>query len=183
MEQIAARVPVAVFLPSIADDVDQAYDELRAWLADLRAATESLPARQLPHALDALQARLFAPTEPIAAHETLVLVSTPDPLTETKAAVRACLLWAASGIPFRQPVCLDDGPSLAERPLGRRMLALLDLIDSPLPNLPISANFVRVPVLIGHSEVIWVETEEAQSPEQARGLLEAAPVRVHDPDS
>ena len=30
------------------------------------------------------------------------------------------------------PVYLDDGPSIAERPLGRRILALIDLIDSPL---------------------------------------------------
>ena len=37
-------------------------------------------------------------------------------------------VFAEAGI----PVYLDDGPSLAERPLGRRILALLDLIDSPL---------------------------------------------------
>ena len=28
------------------------------------------------------------------------------------------------------PVYLDDGPSIAERPIGRRILALIDLIDS-----------------------------------------------------
>ena len=78
----------------------------------------------------------------------------PDALTEVREAARACLDWARDGIAFREmaityrqaeiyrplieavfaeagiPVYLDDGPSLAERPLGRRILALLDLIDS-----------------------------------------------------
>ena len=84
------------------------------------------------------------------------LVSAPDPLTEAREAARVCLDWARDGIRFREmavtyrdaatyrplveavfteagiPVYLDDGPSIAERPLGRRILALLDLIDSPL---------------------------------------------------
>jgi aspartate-semialdehyde dehydrogenase len=50
-----------------------------------------------------------------------------------------------------------------------------------LPDLAISANCVRVPVLIGHSEAIWVETEEPLSSDGARSLLEPAPgVRIHD---
>ena len=44
-----------------------------------------------------------------------------------------------------------------------------------LPELPISATTVRVPVLVGHSQAVWIETEEALSPEQAESLLEAAP--------
>jgi aspartate-semialdehyde dehydrogenase len=44
-----------------------------------------------------------------------------------------------------------------------------------LPELPISATCVRVPVLIGHAEAVWVETEEALSAEQAHDLLAAAP--------
>jgi aspartate-semialdehyde dehydrogenase len=44
-----------------------------------------------------------------------------------------------------------------------------------LPELPISANCVRVPVLVGHAETVWVETEEPLSPEQARELLGASP--------
>jgi aspartate-semialdehyde dehydrogenase len=40
---------------------------------------------------------------------------------------------------------------------------------------------VRVPVMVGHAEAIWIETEDDLSPEQARALLEAAPsVRVED---
>ena len=48
-----------------------------------------------------------------------------------------------------------------------------------LPELPLSATCARVPVLVGHSQAVWVETEEALSPEQARSVLEAsASVRV-----
>jgi aspartate-semialdehyde dehydrogenase len=50
-----------------------------------------------------------------------------------------------------------------------------------LPNLPISATCVRVPVMIGHSEAVWVELEEPLTPEEAAEVLRAAPsVRVLD---
>ncbi|HXK13936.1 MAG TPA: Asd/ArgC dimerization domain-containing protein [Gaiellaceae bacterium] len=50
-----------------------------------------------------------------------------------------------------------------------------------LPDLPIQATCVRVPVLVGHAEAVWIETEDDLSPEQARALLEAAPsIRVDD---
>jgi aspartate-semialdehyde dehydrogenase len=50
-----------------------------------------------------------------------------------------------------------------------------------LPELPISATCVRVPVLVGHAEAIWVETEEPLSPERATELLAASPaVEVED---
>ena len=44
-----------------------------------------------------------------------------------------------------------------------------------LPELPVSATTVRVPVLVGHAQSVWVETEEALSPEQAESLLGGAP--------
>jgi aspartate-semialdehyde dehydrogenase len=48
-----------------------------------------------------------------------------------------------------------------------------------LPELPISATTVRVPVLIGHAEAVWVETAEPLSASDARRILEEAPaVRV-----
>jgi aspartate-semialdehyde dehydrogenase len=48
-----------------------------------------------------------------------------------------------------------------------------------LPELPISATCVRVPVMVGHAEAVWLETERPLSPEQATELLAAAPsVRV-----
>jgi aspartate-semialdehyde dehydrogenase len=50
-----------------------------------------------------------------------------------------------------------------------------------LPGLPISVTCVRVPVLVGHSEAIWVETKEQLSPEAARALLGGAPgVRLEE---
>ncbi|HEV8229359.1 MAG TPA: Asd/ArgC dimerization domain-containing protein [Candidatus Limnocylindria bacterium] len=50
-----------------------------------------------------------------------------------------------------------------------------------LPDLPISVTSVRVPVLIGHTEAVWVETDEHLSPEDARSLLSEAPgVRFED---
>ena len=50
-----------------------------------------------------------------------------------------------------------------------------------LPDLPVSATCVRVPVLVGHSESVWVETEEPLAPEQVRELLAEAPsVRLEE---
>jgi aspartate-semialdehyde dehydrogenase len=50
-----------------------------------------------------------------------------------------------------------------------------------LPDLPIHATCVRVPVMVGHAEAVWVETERPLSPERARELLAGAPsVRVED---
>ena len=44
-----------------------------------------------------------------------------------------------------------------------------------LSGLPLQAMCVRVPVLVGHSQAIWVETEDRLSPEHARALLAGAP--------
>ena len=44
-----------------------------------------------------------------------------------------------------------------------------------LPDLPIQAMCVRVPVMVGHAEAVWAEFEDDLSPEQARALLSAAP--------
>ena len=50
-----------------------------------------------------------------------------------------------------------------------------------LPDLPVSATCVRVPVLVGHSEAIWVELAEVLSAEEAADILRGAPsVRVLD---
>jgi aspartate-semialdehyde dehydrogenase len=43
-----------------------------------------------------------------------------------------------------------------------------------LPELPISASCMRVPVMVGHAESVWVETEEPLAPERAQELLGAA---------
>ncbi len=156
VQAIAARRPVTVFLPTTGSDADEAHGELREWLVAEGAVVEELGAATGGSALERLQRRLFTPQEPVGLDGTVELVSAPDPLTEAREAARACLAWARAGIAFREmavtyrqaeiyrplleavfaeagiPVYLDDGPSLAERPLGRRILALLDLVGSPL---------------------------------------------------
>jgi aspartate-semialdehyde dehydrogenase len=50
-----------------------------------------------------------------------------------------------------------------------------------LPELPISATCVRVPVLIGHAEAVWLETEEPLAADDASRLLQQAPgIRLED---
>jgi aspartate-semialdehyde dehydrogenase len=44
-----------------------------------------------------------------------------------------------------------------------------------LPELPFSANCVRVPVLVGHSQAIWVQTERPLDAGEAREVLDGAP--------
>ena len=44
-----------------------------------------------------------------------------------------------------------------------------------LPDLPIQATCIRVPVLVGHAEAVWIETEDELTPEQAKAILAAAP--------
>jgi aspartate-semialdehyde dehydrogenase len=44
-----------------------------------------------------------------------------------------------------------------------------------LPDLPLSATTVRVPVLVGHAQSVWVETEQPLLPEHAEAVLAGAP--------
>jgi aspartate-semialdehyde dehydrogenase len=51
-----------------------------------------------------------------------------------------------------------------------------------LPDLPVSATCVRVPVLVAHAESVWIETSNELTPERAREILEGSPsVRVVEP--
>ncbi|MGH3134231.1 MAG: aspartate-semialdehyde dehydrogenase [Gaiellaceae bacterium] len=48
-----------------------------------------------------------------------------------------------------------------------------------LPDLPISATCVRVPVLVGHAEAVWIQTDEPISADDAERILgEAQGVRL-----
>jgi aspartate-semialdehyde dehydrogenase len=50
-----------------------------------------------------------------------------------------------------------------------------------LPELPVQATCVRVPVMVGHAEAVWVELQDDLSADQARSLFAAAPsVRIED---
>jgi aspartate-semialdehyde dehydrogenase len=44
-----------------------------------------------------------------------------------------------------------------------------------LPELPVSATCVRVPVMVGHAEAVWIETVDDLLPEQATKILAGAP--------
>ena len=44
-----------------------------------------------------------------------------------------------------------------------------------LAHLPFGVTTVRVPVLVGHAEAVWVETQEELTPEEARDVLGGAP--------
>jgi aspartate-semialdehyde dehydrogenase len=44
-----------------------------------------------------------------------------------------------------------------------------------LDALPVQATCIRVPVLVGHGQAIWVETEDSLRPEDATEVLAAAP--------
>jgi aspartate-semialdehyde dehydrogenase len=53
-----------------------------------------------------------------------------------------------------------------------------------LPELPFVASCVRVPVLVGHCQAIWLETEGPLSVEDAQDVLSnAASVRLAEPRS
>ncbi len=44
-----------------------------------------------------------------------------------------------------------------------------------LPGLPLQAQCVRAPILVGHAQAIWVETERPLSPSEARETLSGSP--------
>jgi aspartate-semialdehyde dehydrogenase len=50
-----------------------------------------------------------------------------------------------------------------------------------LPDLLVSATCVRVPVVVGHAEAVWIETESPLAPEDAEQILGQAPgLRLRD---
>ena len=67
--------------------------------------------------------------------------------------------WSFDGIEFEE-----------EEKLREETRKILEL-----PVLPVSATCVRVPVLVGHAEAVWLETREPLSPEEATSILAGAP--------
>lgn len=164
LQRLAVRVPVTVLLPRSGTDADGAHREVRDWLASLGVEEQAAaaPPAARATALAHLQAHLFA--EPAAYEgpdESVALISASDRAREAREAVRACLGWVAEGIPayeiaivardpeayrpFVQSACREagvelyvhSGTPLAERPLGRQALRLLDLMDGELPRGPL----------------------------------------------
>jgi RecB family exonuclease len=155
---VAARLPVHVFLPDVAGAAEAPVSKLLERLVGRGAsASPATAAESQRTALALVCARLFtAPVEKIEPDDSLRLVSAPDPSREVRAAARACLAWAEAGVPFWEmalayrhgddyrplveavfaeaaiPIYLHEGSPVAERPLGRQTLGLLDLFESDL---------------------------------------------------
>ncbi len=160
LEQLMAVADLTFFLPETGTDADFAHEEMRAWLARVGIDPERLEVQTSPEtALDHLREHVFATNGPATQDDSVRLLSAPDAPREVVEAARACLEWARDGIAFHEmavayrhdepyralvesifddsgiPIYLHDGTPLVERPLGRRALALLDLIDAPRPLL------------------------------------------------
>jgi aspartate-semialdehyde dehydrogenase len=77
---------------------------------------------------------------------------------------------AFNALPEAGKFAAGDDHTDEERKLMNETRKILD--D---PSICVSATCVRVPVFVGHSEAVNVQTSEPLSPEQARGLLRQAP--------
>jgi RecB family exonuclease len=159
LHRIAERMPVDLYLADVPAASDVPLAELRHRVIVAGASERILDgAQEDGSALERVRRVMFTqPAKPgIAADGSLRLVSAPDPSREVRAAARACLEWAREGVPFwdmavayRQgesylplveavfveagvPVYLHEGSPLAERPLGRQTLGLLELFDGEM---------------------------------------------------
>lgn len=93
-----------------------------------------------------------------------------------------------AGSPYAHPVLgnvvpqcdvfLADGFTREEEKMIEETRKILGL-----PGLPVAPTCVRVPVVTGHSEAVYIETEQVASPEEVRALLAASPgvVLLDDP--
>ncbi len=91
-----------------------------------------------------------------------------------------------AGKEFRHPIAMnvlpacgsvkEDGYTSEELKLCRETRKIMDL-----PDLPVTATCVRVPVMVGHGVAVHAEFAEPLGPEEARSILESAPgVEVQD---
>lgn len=66
---------------------------------------------------------------------------------------------------------LENGYTKEEMKMVNETRKILEL-----PNLPVTATCVRVPVMVGHSESVTVDLERPLSPQQAREVLANSPI-------
>jgi aspartate-semialdehyde dehydrogenase len=106
------------------------------------------------------------------------------------AAVRVATYQSVSGAGAQRMTALADEPAAAHNLLmdwswegddsdeeAKLVAETRKILE--LPELPVSATCVRVPVLVGHSEAVWVELERPLAASEAAALLGDAPgVRV-----
>lgn len=164
---LAAIGALRIYLPQTSPVADRAHASFREWLsAELDATALELESEERPTALGHLQRQLgpTATPPPDPADGTVRIASAPDPNREVRDALRTCMRWAREdGIAFHEmviayrqadpyrpliagalreaklPAYIDEGTPLAELPLGRRALALLDLLSGDLERASVIA--------------------------------------------
>lgn len=111
----------------------------------------------------AMMERLLSPYDPVT-------VDMRGLLREARSALER---GGEKPLPFnvvpRIDVFLDDGRTKEEWKMEVETRKILDL-----PDLPVSATCVRVPVLVGHAEAVTVELERPLSAKAATDILAAA---------
>lgn len=158
VERIAGVAPVTAFLPASDTDADDAHAAFRARLLAAGATARRLESRDDAAPSRVARALFGERAAAVEADGAVSLASAPDTVREVWEAARACLRWAEEGIGFHEmavvyrnrepyralvdeifaeaqiPAYIHDGRLLAEHPLGRRLLALLDLAaDAAFP--------------------------------------------------
>ncbi|MBA3326876.1 MAG: exodeoxyribonuclease V subunit gamma [Solirubrobacterales bacterium] len=161
LTRLSATIDVHVFLPEAAPEpIDSALSTVVEWLrqssaTEAPAPVDDRPLTLLRHVQDHVLRSPIPPDTP-PTDNSLRLISAADPTREVRACARACLTWAAEGIAFHEmaiayrhpntyrplidsvfreagiPVYLHEGTPLSELPLGRRILAIVDLLDEDL---------------------------------------------------
>ncbi len=179
IERIAAGAAVTVFLPCAGFDADEAHAAFRARLLAAGAIERAAPATGSDGVARAIADRVFrAPGPPLDA-PGVALVSAPDTIREVWEAARWCLDRAREGIAFHEMAVayrnrdpyralvdevfgeagigayLHDGRLLSEHPLGRRVIALLELAER-------HASFERVQVMEFLTETLLPRTTAAR---------------------
>ncbi len=164
IERLAAAAEVTAFLPRADIAADDPVALLRERLTAAGARVIDLPPGDAPAPAERVARAIFrGPGQPRVEAEEVALVSAPDTVREVWEAARACLRWARGGMRFhevavvyrnREPyralvdeifseagieTYLHDGRLLSDHPLGRRLLALLDLA--------VDATFSRAKVM------------------------------------
>ena len=157
LERLARVIPVTVYVPRLGGDADAAVAGLSAWAQEAGAETPQAVGEPDDDGGDlrGLRERLLTPSNtPLVFDDSVRLLSAPDPSREVREVARECLAWARDGIPFREmavvyrhadqyrsliesvfgeagiPLYLHEGTPMSERPLGRRAIALLDLVGA-----------------------------------------------------
>jgi aspartate-semialdehyde dehydrogenase len=125
---------------------------------------------------------------------TIQLVCVLEPIRETAGlrSVRVATYQSASGAGAESMQRLESQQSVEGNVVGDWELEGDEFEEESklraesrkileLPDLAFSASCARVPVLVGHAQAIWIETESPLSPGEAHEILSAAPsVSVQD---